>query len=50
MSDISPNPGLPVTSIEDVSVGTASAAPVITSDTAQMDVKYVPTPGAADDL
>lgn len=50
MSAITPNPGVPVTDIEDVSNGTATASPAITSDTAKMEVKYVPTPGAADDV
>lgn len=49
MSDITPNPRMPVTTIDDVSTGTDSAVPLVTSDTAHMEVKYVPTPNAADD-
>ena len=42
--------GQPVTVVSDGTIDAATAVPVVTSATAQMDVKYVPTPGAADDV
>ena len=45
----STNTGLPVTPIEDSTANKTPTA-VISSGTVGVDVKYVPTPGATDDV
>ena len=43
------NTGLPVTAVPDETTNEMPTA-VINSETVGMNVKYVPTPGAADDI